>query len=69
MDRESRRQIEAYRRNEAGPLENNLIDELMNGELDRREFITRATMFGLVARDHRTVARATRTRPRSVRWP
>ena len=47
MDRENRRQIEAYRRNEAGPLENNLIDELMNGELDRREFITRATMFGL----------------------
>jgi peptide/nickel transport system substrate-binding protein len=47
MDRESRRQIEAYRRTEAGPLENNLIDELVNGELDRREFITRATMFGL----------------------
>ncbi len=47
MDRENRRQIEVYRRTEAGPLENNLIDELVNGELDRREFITRATMFGL----------------------
>lgn len=47
MDRENRRLIEAYRRTEAGPLENNLIDELVNGELDRREFITRATMFGL----------------------
>jgi peptide/nickel transport system substrate-binding protein len=47
MDRENRHLIEAYRRTEAGPLENNLIDELVNGELDRREFITRATMFGL----------------------
>ena len=47
MDRENRRLIEDYRRNEAGPLENNLIDELMNGELDRQEFLTRATMFGL----------------------
>ena len=29
MDREKRRLIEAYRRSEAGPLENNLIDELV----------------------------------------
>jgi peptide/nickel transport system substrate-binding protein len=47
MDRENRRLVEAYRRTEAGPLENNLIDELMNGELDRQEFLKRATMFGL----------------------
>ncbi len=47
MDRENRRLVEAYRRTEAGPLENNLIDELVNGELDRQEFLKRATMFGL----------------------
>jgi peptide/nickel transport system substrate-binding protein len=47
MDRENRRLVEAYRRTEAGPLENNLIDELVNGELDRQEFLRRAAMFGL----------------------
>ena len=29
MDRETKRAIEDFRRNEAGPIENNLIDELM----------------------------------------
>ncbi len=47
MDRETRRAIEEYRRNEAGDLENNLIDELVGGDLDRQEFLQRATMFGL----------------------
>jgi peptide/nickel transport system substrate-binding protein len=47
MDRESRRTVDEYRRTEAGPLENNLIDELVAGELDRQEFLQRATMFGL----------------------
>ena len=47
MDRETRRLIEEFRRNEAGPIENNLIDELVGGELDRQEFLRRATMFGL----------------------
>jgi peptide/nickel transport system substrate-binding protein len=47
MIRESRRTIEEYRRNEAGPLENNLIDELVNGDLDRQEFLRRGAMFGL----------------------
>ena len=47
MDRETRREIEEYRRTGAGPLENNLIDELVSGELDRQEFLQRATMFGL----------------------
>ncbi len=47
MNRELRRTIEAYRRDEAGPLENNLIDELVNGELDRQEFLQRGAMFGL----------------------
>lgn len=49
MDRETRRQIEEYRLSEAGPIENNLIDELVGGELDREEFLRRATVFGLGA--------------------
>jgi len=49
MDRHTRRTVEAYRHNEAGPLENNLIDELVGGELDRQDFLRRATMFGLGA--------------------
>ncbi|MGZ8688501.1 MAG: ABC transporter substrate-binding protein, partial [Gaiellaceae bacterium] len=49
MDREARRMIEAYRRNEAGSLENNLIDELVGGEMDRTEFLRRGAMFGLSA--------------------
>ena len=49
MDREISRIVEEYRRNEAGPIENNLIDELVAGELDRTEFLRRGTMFGLSA--------------------
>jgi peptide/nickel transport system substrate-binding protein len=47
MDRELTRRVEEYRRNEAGPLENNLIDELLAGEMDRTEFLKRGAMFGL----------------------
>ncbi len=49
MNRETLRTIEEYRRREAGPLENNVIDELLNGELDRQEFLKRGAMFGLSA--------------------
>ena len=49
MNREQRRQLAAYRHEEAGPIENNLIDELVNGELDRAEFIRRGSVFGLSA--------------------
>ena len=49
MDRETRRALEEYRRNDAGQIENNLIDELVNGEVDRAEFLRRGTMFGLSA--------------------
>jgi len=49
MDRETRRAVEEYRHAEAGPIENNLIDEFVGGELDRQEFLQRATMFGLSA--------------------
>src|SRR6187401_3299336 len=48
MDRETRRSVEQYRR-EAGQLENNVVDELLGGEVDRQEFLQRATMFGLSA--------------------
>jgi peptide/nickel transport system substrate-binding protein len=48
MDREARRAVEEYRRT-AGSIENNLIDELVTGELDRGEFLRRGTMFGLSA--------------------
>ena len=47
MDRDATRRIEEYRRNEAGPIENNLIDELMGGEMDRTEFLRRGAMFGV----------------------
>jgi peptide/nickel transport system substrate-binding protein len=49
MDRETARRIEEYRRQQAGPLENNLIDELVGGEMDRTEFLRRGAMFGLSA--------------------
>jgi peptide/nickel transport system substrate-binding protein len=49
MERETKRQLEAYRRSDAGPIENNLIDELASGELDRAEFLRRGAMFGLSA--------------------
>ena len=49
MDRETRRRLEEYRREEAGPIENTLIDELVDGEFDRGEFIRRATVFGMSA--------------------
>ena len=49
MDRETRRRLEEYRRTEAGPIGNTLIDELVAGELDRGEFLRRASLFGLSA--------------------
>jgi peptide/nickel transport system substrate-binding protein len=49
MDRETRRRLEEFRHNEAGPIENALIDDLATGELDRGEFLRRATVFGLSA--------------------
>ena len=49
MDREARRRLEEYRRNEAGPIENTLIDEFAAGEFDRKELIRRAGIFGVSA--------------------
>jgi peptide/nickel transport system substrate-binding protein len=47
MDREERRFLEEFRRSQATPIENNLIDELVAGDLDRTEFLRRGAMFGL----------------------
>ena len=49
MDRETRRLVEEFRRNDASEIDNNLIDELVAGELDRQEFVRRAAVFGLGA--------------------
>ena len=49
MDRETRRLVEEFRRNDASAIDNNLIDELVAGELDRQEFLRRAAVFGLGA--------------------
>ena len=49
MDRETRRKIEEFRREQAGPIENNLIDEWNAGLLDRGELLRRGAMFGLSA--------------------
>ena len=48
MDREARRKFEQQRK-ESGPVENAVLDDLLDGELDRAEFIRRASMFGLSA--------------------
>jgi len=47
MDRDEMRKLDEYRLNEAGPLENDLVDELAGGDMDRQEFIRRATVLGL----------------------
>ncbi len=49
MDRETRRMIEEFRREQANPIENNLIDEWHAGMLDRGELLRRGAMFGLSA--------------------
>jgi peptide/nickel transport system substrate-binding protein len=49
MDREARREFSRFRQT-AGPVENQVIDDLLDGEFtDRREFLRRGTMFGLSA--------------------
>lgn len=47
MDREQKRQLEEYRRETAGPVENTLIDEFLDGEMNRTEFVRRASVVGL----------------------
>src|ERR1700704_1713181 len=47
MDRELRRQFDEIRRR--GPIQRTLLDEFFDVHYDRREFIRRATIFGLSA--------------------
>lgn len=47
MDREGMRKLDESRLSGVGPLENDLIDELDGGEMDRADFIRRATVLGL----------------------
>lgn len=47
MDRDEMRRIDEYRRAIAGPLENDLVDELAEGGISRQEFVRRATVLGL----------------------
>ena len=47
MDREKMMQIEEFRRTQAGPLEGTLIDEFVDGDMDRTTFIRRASVLGL----------------------
>lgn len=49
MDREAQRRLDQYRLKVFGPVENTLIDDLFDHKLDRRDFIRRATVFGLSA--------------------
>ena len=47
MIRKDMRRLDEYRFAHAGPLENDLVDELAEGGMDRQEFIKRATVLGL----------------------
>jgi len=47
MDREARRNLEPYRR--SGPIQQTVIDELLDRVVDRRRFMHRAALFGLSA--------------------
>ena len=49
MGRDDKRRLDEYRQAEAGPIENTLIDEWLDGELDRATFIKRGSMLGLGA--------------------
>jgi peptide/nickel transport system substrate-binding protein len=48
VDRERRRRFEEYRK-DAGSVENTLLDEFAAGDMDRGEFLKRASIFGLSA--------------------
>ena len=49
MDRDPRTQLDEYRLNQAGELENALIDDFFTGEYSRGDFVRQATMIGLSA--------------------
>jgi len=47
MNGDMMKRLDEYRRDDAGPLENALLDDLASGEMDRQEFIRRASVLGL----------------------
>lgn len=47
MNSEEMKRLDEYRFSQAGPLQNDLIDEFAEGGVDRRGFIQRATVLGL----------------------
>src|SRR3954468_23198252 len=47
MDHDKMMRLEEYRRAEAGPLEATVIDEFVDGDMDRSTFIRRASVLGL----------------------
>jgi len=47
MNRDMMRRLDEFRRDDAGPLENALFDDFGSGEMDRQEFIRRASVLGL----------------------
>ena len=49
MDTDARKRLDEYRSTEAGPVENTLIDEFIDGEVNRREFLRRASIVGVSA--------------------
>jgi len=49
MTQQEKRDLEEYRKNEAGPIENAVLDDYLHGEIDRREFIKRASWVGISA--------------------
>ena len=49
MNREELRRLDEYRLNQAGELENALIDDFFTGEYSRGDFMRRATVLGLSA--------------------
>ena len=71
MNRDHMRRLDEYRLAHAGPLENDLIDELADGGMDRQEFIKRATVLGLSVGVDRVGARGVRhaARVRRARCP
>ena len=60
MNRDNMRRLDEYRFSQAGPLENDLIDELAEGGMDRQEFIKRRDGARPVGRRHRLGARRLR---------
>jgi len=49
MNPNANRDLDEFRKKEAGPIENAVIDDFVHGQIDRRDFIRRASYVGLSA--------------------